>query len=122
MEQQDQEDRLRALQEEYSKLRDLTENFGWKDMELLADEQVKLRLPSVLARTDNLLEITKKEYEKGEVSGIQLFVQLPGIRMEAIKIEMAQLEEELGHDRAERTEDGDGSDGDSDGGDFQPAV
>lgn len=113
-------ERLRVLQEEYSKLQALTDNLGWKDLETLADEQVKLRIPSALGKVDNLLEITKKEYEKGEIAGIQLFTQLPGIRLEAIRLEMAQLEEELGYDRAERTDDG--SDGDSDGGDFKPAV
>jgi hypothetical protein len=118
MEQENREVRLRGLQEESSNLKALIDNLGWKELEKIADEQVKLRIPSALGKLENVLEVTKVEFEKGEIAGIQLFVQLPGMRIEAVAEEIAGLEEELGYDDAERSAGPDDGNGDH----FEPAI
>lgn len=101
--------RLREMQEELSNYKSLVDSVGWKNLMVVAEDQNKLRMPSILSKVPNLLEITEKEFEKGEVSGITLFMQLPGIVIEGITAKIDQLEEELGYDDAERTTDADGS-------------
>lgn len=121
---EEKEAALRVLQEELSNQKMLLENIGWKELMSVAQEQLQLRLPTVLKKTDNLLSVLPQEFEKGVISGIELFCALPGIRAEAIKDDIIKLEEELGYGPGERTErgtDGSRSDGDA-GGNFEPAV
>lgn len=115
---EDQEVRLRELQEELSNQRSLLENVGWRELMQTAQEQLKLRLPTVLSKTDNLLETLGKEFEKGEIAGIELFCSLPGVRMVSLEEDIDKLEKELGYDDGERTTD----DTDSGAGAFEPAV
>lgn len=104
------EERLRALQEELSSLQELRETVGWKELMKIAEGQLKLRLPGILTKTENILETIGKEFEKGEVAGIELFCSLPGIRVESIKQDMDKLEKELGYAPGERTDTGEGGD------------
>lgn len=117
MERDDQEARLRGLQEEYSNQKSLLEHVGWQELMLTAADQLQGRLPSALSKTENLLEILPKEFEKGEIAGIELFCGFPGIRMAALEDDINKLEEELGYDDRKRASDGsDGEDRDSDSG------
>jgi hypothetical protein len=86
----------------------------------IADGQCKNREPAVYKALDNLLELGKQEFEKGEIAGIRLFMVLPHRRIADIKQELESLPEE--------TED-DGTTGPAVGGesrdlgdDFEPAA
>ena len=50
----------------------------------------------------DLQSVLTNEYEKGEIAGIRLFMQLPGIAIEQITADIEKVERELGYDRAER--------------------
>lgn len=119
---ENQEVLLRELQEEFSNQQALLENVGWKELMRTADEQIKLRIPSALGKLDSLLDVTRSEYEKGEISGIELFKLLPSIRMEALAQDIDELEKELNYDSGERTSSDDGTGSGDSSGDFQPPV
>jgi hypothetical protein len=116
------EARLRELQEEFSNCKALVDHVGWKELMQTADEQVKLRIPSALGKVDNLFEVTAKEFEKGEISGIELFKALPSIRMEALEQDIMAIEKELEYDTAERTTSTEDGSGDAEGDFVGPAV
>lgn len=118
---EDLEAHLRGLQEEYSSLKELLETVGWTEIVQIAHEQLKLRMPGALSKTENILEVFGKEFEKGEIAGIELFISLPGIRLEALLNDISNTEEELGYDDNERTASDGGSTGDDDD-TFVPAV
>jgi len=112
-----EEERLRGLQEELSGIENLLQVPGWAELMEIAQGQLQLRLPAVLTKTENILEIVGKEFDKGVISGIELFCSLPAIRAEALKQDIATVEKELGYAAGERTNDG-GNDGEDDGGSF----
>ncbi|UCE50136.1 MAG: hypothetical protein JSW47_08235 [Phycisphaerales bacterium] len=115
---EDREALLREMQEEYSNFKMLIDNVGWDRLMIVAEKQIENRMPSALDKTESLLSILTNEYEKGEIAGIRLFMQLPGIAIEQIKADIEKIERELGYERAERTSDGT----DGDGADFEPAI
>ena len=117
---EDLEVRLRALQEERSNLKSLLEHPGWKWLDSLAEQQITNRMPSILTRTESLLEVTGSEFDKGEIAGIQLFRQIAGITIQSLEEEIEQLEKDLSYDDGERT--GVDGDGDATDGEFEPAV
>lgn len=110
---EDVEARLRALQEEQSNLKALIDNLGWKRLMEIADGQLKNRMPSILEKTENFLELPGKEYEKGEMAGINLFTRLPGIAIEGLEQDIKQLEGQIDATGRDRSTD----DGSTDGGD-----
>lgn len=123
--------RLRALQEEVSGIKSLLEHSGWKWLDNVAAQQIENRMPRLLQKMENLLSITEVEYEKGEVSGIYLFRQLPGITIESLEQEIRELEENIENDYRSGTASGSGSSGgdaertsggSTDDGDYVPAV
>jgi len=91
-----------------------------------ADEQLLNRMQAANGKTENLLEVLTKEYERGEISGIQLFCRMPGVYQAALEEDINTLEEELEYAPGERTISDDGRDdsgsGNTDGGDFEPAI
>ncbi len=113
---EEQEVRVRELLEELSGVEALVENAGWKQLMLIAQQQLQLRLPGVLRKLDSMDDIPGQEFEKGVVAGIELFCALPGVRVEALKVDIAQLDEEIedagGETRIEGGDDGSGSAGD----------
>ena len=123
---EDQEVRLRELQEECSNYRELQEHIGWVKLMEIAEGQVELRLPAVLDKLDNLLEATGQEYEKGVIQGIKLFSQLPGIQIESLEQDINLAEKELENEPGDRTVSGRAgtstSGGDASGGDFEPPI
>lgn len=100
---EDQEVRLQELQAEYNSINDLLSSGGWKELMEIAEDQLKLRMPGVLSKLENILELPAQEFEKGEISGIELFCALPGIRREALEQDIQLIEEELNYGREERT-------------------
>lgn len=104
--------RLREAQEALVNFSSLIDSLGWKRLMEIADGQMKLRMPSVLGKTENLLELPGKEYEKGEIAGIELFTRLPEIAIEGLKQDINELEEKLGYVEGERTDSGTDDDGD----------
>ena len=119
---EDVEVRLREAQEVLSNYAGLVESLGWKQLMTVADGQLTNRLPSILAKTENFLELPGKEYEKGEVSGINLFMKLPEVVIEGLRAEIKHLEEQLGYDEAERTDGSDDTSGDDFAGGDAPRV
>lgn len=115
--------RLRALQEEFSNIKELQDHVGWVKLMEFAEEQLVNRTANALGPTTNLLEVLTKEYERGEISGIQLFRRMPGVYQAAIEEDINLLEKEL--ENEPRTEDRagntDAASGDA-GGDFKPAI
>jgi hypothetical protein len=104
--------RLREAQEALANFTSLIESLGWKRLLEIADGQLKNRMPAALSKTENLLELPGKEYEKGEIAGIDLFMRLPDIAIEGLKEDIKELEEKLGYVEGERTTAGtDGDDG-----------
>ena len=114
--------RLREMQEELSNFKNLLDSVGWKRLMEVADGQLETRMPSVLEKVDNLLMVTGKEFEKGEMAGINLFMQLPGIAVESLTADIDTLEKELDYGDGSRTS-GDPGDGDRDTGSlYEPAA
>ena len=109
------EERLRGLQEELSGVENLLQVPGWDELMKIAQGQLQLRLPAVLTKTENVLEIVGKEFDKGVISGIELFCSLPAIRAEALKQDIAKAEEELGYGPGERRDDSGDDGGANDG-------
>ncbi len=123
----DQEARLRGLQEELSNVNSLVDHVGWKELMVFAQEQVALRVPGVLGKMESLFDFPSQEFEKGEIAGIQLFCNLPAVRKESLEQDIGSIEEELDYDSSERTTSGDGdasevSGGTEDGGAFEPPT
>ena len=112
----EQEEKLRGLQEERSNLTMLVDTVGWQALMSTAKDQVELRMPGVLTKLDNILTLTDQEFEKGAISGIHLFMQLPEIRIAVLDDEIEKIEVELGYADGERTDSGDES-GEPDRGD-----
>lgn len=110
---EDREARLREMREELSNFKALIENIGWKKLMVVADGQLKTRLPSILEKNENLLTITGKEFEKGEMAGITLFTQLPGIAIEGLQTEIEALEEQIENESGTRKPDNGSGDGDT---------
>ena len=98
--------RLREAQEALSNFRSLVESVGWQKMKQIADGQLKLRMPSAIGKMESLLEVPKKEFEKGEIAGIDLFMRLPEIAIEGLINDINELEEKLGYVEGERTAGG----------------
>ncbi len=126
---EDREAQLRVLQEELSSVEALLESHGWSELTLIAQEQLQLRLPGVLKKLENFLEMPGQEFEKGAIAGIELFCSLPGIRCESLRDDIAKIEEELGYDEHERTSTRDSRDSGSGSGsgrdtgeEFEPPV
>ena len=116
---------LRQLQEELSNLLSLREHPGYKDLMEVAQGQIDNRFPSVLKPLDSLLEITKREHELGEMSGIKLFTLMTDARITSLEEDISKIEEELGYDDAERTghsASGDSGSDEGDRGDFEPST
>jgi len=124
---EEQEARLQVMSEELHNLQRLEDHPGWKMILEYAEGQVGNRIPTALGKLETLLDITGQEYEKGEIAGIQLFVQIPGIVQRDLEEKIYELEKELGYDGAEqtgRTDDGSGSGNGGEGGTglFEPPV
>lgn len=80
-----------ASQEEVlADLRDLVKSRGWARLSSIAKAQIATRNTNVLKplKGDGIYE---QEFQKGEIAGIQLFMQLPDISIESLR---QQLEEE----------------------------
>ncbi len=116
---EDREVRLRELQEELSRFRSLIEHRGWKEMIAIANEQMKLRLGNILSAVQSQDELITREFEKGEMNGIDLFCRLPMARITALEEDVNALEQELGYDGQTGT---DGNDGSGDGGEFSGSA
>ena len=83
------DEETRELQEELSRLKALVTTAGWKYLEKIAAAQVEHRRNSYELRPlSSLDETLAQEYQKGEVSGIRLFVQLPSLRISALEEEL----------------------------------
>lgn len=124
-EEQDPEVRLRELQEEWSDFKSLLEHPGWKYLDEIAKTQITNRYPSALGRLDNFLDLPGQEFDKGEISGIELFRRIPSVRVESLEEDIQNLEEQLQYDRNERTSPDGTEDGDDFGdtsGDFEPPI
>lgn len=125
---EDLEAHLRELQEELSNVRTLIDHVGWNELMTFAQEQVKLRTPGVLGRMNSLFDIVGQEFDKGEISGIHLFCNLPAVRVESLEQDILGIEEELGYDRDSETSGGDGggsssiSEGAGGDGEFEPPT
>ena len=120
---------LRGLQEELSNVKALIDHIGWSELMEFAKEQVALRTPGVLGRMDTLFELSGQEFDKGEISGIHLFCNLPAVRVESLEQDILGIEEELGYDRSEHTDNGNNGGSSSvsrrtgsDGGEFEPPT
>lgn len=87
-------ERHRQLSEELHKLELLVEHSGWVRLMEIADGQCKNREPAIYKPLENLLEVGRQEFEKGEVAGIRLFTVLPHKRIADIKQELESLPEE----------------------------
>lgn len=120
---EDREERLREMQEEFNKLSSLVEHAGWKHLQKIAEGQCKNREPEVFRASDGIGALLKKEFNCGEVAGIRLFMQLPGIALESLKQELDEAEESLENDRGkpEPVPTAGGASAD-DGGDFEPST
>ncbi len=106
-----EEAQLRVLQEERSNLLELTKTVGWIELMKIGAEQLALRLPGALSKTENIGQILGKEFEKGEIAGIELFCSLPKIRIASLDEDINKLEGELGYESGERTNERDDSGG-----------
>ena len=119
---EDLEAHLRELQEELSNVKSLVDHIGWNGLMVFAKEQVALRTPGVLGRMESLLLLSGQEFDKGEISGIHLFCNLPEVRVESLEQDIVAIEEELGYDREERTSSGGDGDTEVSGGAFEPPT
>lgn len=73
---------LRELQEERFNLGELLKHPGYKWLMEVAASQVEMRKQQVFLRPLKAMdEILEQEYQKGEISGIELFRQLVQVRM-----------------------------------------
>lgn len=81
------------LREQLSDLSQLLRSRGWARLHSIAEAQAKNRTAQVLGPGGG----DAKEYMKGEIAGIRLFMQLPETALENIK---QQLEEENTDDDA----------------------
>lgn len=110
----------RALSEELSRLQSLVEHAGWTRLMEIADGQCRNREAMIYAPLENLLQLGKQEFEKGEVAGIKLFTVLPHKRIADIKQELESMPEE---DEDDGTSPSPGAGGESrePGDDFEPA-
>ena len=104
---EDLEVHLRELQEELSNVKLLVSHAGWEELMTFAQEQIALRTPGVLKRMENLFELSGQEFDKGEISGIHLFCNLPAVRVESLEQDIISIEEELGYGTGEGTSSGD---------------
>lgn len=81
-----------------SDLRDLVKCRGWARLNSLAQAQVKTRTASVLGPGGG----DEKEFQKGEIAGINLFMNLPGVAIENLR---RQIEEQESHDETAAPDD-----------------
>ena len=96
------DDRLRALQEELSKLKSLQEHRGYLYFMEIAKAQRVIRTSTVLLNPLKTMdEVLEQEYKKGEIAGITLFENLVEIRMTDIQQQLDEIAEEMKDEQAE---------------------
>lgn len=97
-EREEQSPELRELQEERFKLTELKKQPGWAWLMQVAKVQLDSRKGMVLLRPlASMDEVLSQEFAKGEISGIQLFVDLVDLRVADLS---EQIEERLNEDSA----------------------
>lgn len=89
-------ERHRRLVEELDSLKSLVEHKGWRFIDAVYEGQINNRLQIVLKKTENLLAVLGNEYEKGELSGLQLARVIPYGRINDLETELARFNEEYG--------------------------
>jgi hypothetical protein len=92
----EKEEELRELQEERSELKSLQEHRGFKRLLELARTQSEARKQAVfLTPLEKMDEVLKQEYQKGEISGIELFRSIVDIQITNLGEEITRrLEDE----------------------------
>ncbi len=80
---------VRDLQEELSRLTSFRNHPGYEELMKIAEDQLDARIGAVLLTPLNGLDETlKQEFEKGEISGIKLFVKMTDIQIQTLKEEI----------------------------------
>lgn len=112
---------LRELQEALSNYESLVASAGWKRLMRIAAGQLSQREILLHKPIENLLEILKQEFEKGESAGIKLFTKLPEVQIEVLTQDIEELNRRVQEDERRIKPESDG-DTDSDGAGFQPSA
>lgn len=68
---------------------------GWALLAKYADGQIKARQAQVNAPLNSLLEVGLREYYKGEMAGIGLFLRMPELAMSAAESDLRLIEPKL---------------------------
>lgn len=93
---------LTELQEQLSSWRALVKTAGWSTLERYAKAQKDHRLgPLIRGRSEQIIDLVNREYDRGEIAGIEFFMNIPSI-------EIARLEEEI--DKLAKLEENDDAD------------
>ena len=85
-----------SLRDQISDLSQLVRSRGWARLASIAEAQAKTRTANVLSAGGG----DEKEFQKGEIAGIRLFMQLPETALANLK---QQLEEEQRNDDQSET-------------------
>lgn len=72
-----------------SDLRDLAKSRGWARLNSIAEAQVKTRTANALAAGHS----DEKEFQKGEIAGINLFMKLPEMAIASLEEQIKESEE-----------------------------
>jgi hypothetical protein len=80
---------VRELQEELSRLNSLKAHAGYVYLMEIAQAQLETRKQAVfLTPLKKMDEVLEQEYQKGEISGIALFMQMVDVRIQQLSDEI----------------------------------
>ena len=99
---QELEEIIRALQEEASNFKSLLKHPGWTQLKVYVEQQIETRKRMALDHRvglNDLGDVFRQEYAKGEMAGIELFAAFPEARLSDVEDQLTPLFEELENER-----------------------
>lgn len=92
-EKEELEEMSSEIASELSVWRSFIESAGWQRLKAIAQGQIIGR--QKVAPLEELMDIFRQEYMKGEIGGIQTFIALPEVQVEQLQLKAKQIEKEL---------------------------
>ena len=89
---------LDLAMKERSLFRDLTNSPGWKALMEIAEGQRIVRSNKIILTPCSMDRVSEQEFEKGEVAGILLFINMPETAIEGLSEEIDEWKVKLNID------------------------
>ena len=92
---EEQREEMEVLRKTQREFQELTKSQGWAQLVEYAEKQIAHRRVGLDMQSDGLDKCIANEFVKGEVAGIQLFINIPAVVIEDFESQLDEIKEEV---------------------------